>query len=234
MERLTNPKNDRRSITHTGSDVGADNVTLTSNTPDREDPVIEWECPRKYDLMTYQGGRHLTKFVPRCKESITGSGDDDTEVELDANIVPVAGETDSDDWPYPPVVAYNVTQGERIDLDDIHYGSNTVTLASDPNDGDDVALFPVMADGVVKYVGHDQFGNRVGSLDTYGIPLHVFHDFEHDRNETQIHLTGAVSWEEAESLALYVDSPDQIVWADDDYPLGSYASTIEQRVDVDV
>lgn len=234
MQRLTNPKNDRRSITHTGSDVGEENVDLTQNTADREDPVIAWTCPRKYDVMTYQGGRHKTKFVPRSREDFVGTTGDDTEIQLSANIVPVSGETELDEQPYPSVVAYNVTTDTQRDIADIHYGSNTITLASDLNDGDDLAVWPVMADGVVKYVGHDQFGNRVGSLDQYGIPLHVFHDFEHDRNETQIHLTGAVSWEEAEELALYVNSPDTIVWDDADYPLGAYASTMEQRVDVDV
>ena len=235
MDRLTNPKNDRRSITHTGADLGESNVYLHQNTPDREDPVLEWECPRKYELITYQGGRHKTKFVPRSREDfVWGTDASGTTVQLETNFVPVSGEADLEDAPYPPVVIYNVTQGSRVDIADIHYGANEVTLASEPNADDDVAFWPVMAEGEVKLVGHNQFGDRVGSLDQYGIPLHIFHDFEHDRNETQIHLTGAVMFEESERLAVYINSPDQIVWEDADFPLDTYASTIEQRVDVDV
>lgn len=241
MERLTNPQNDRRSITHTGAEVGSTNVSLSQNTVDREDPVIEWTCPRKFDLMTYQGGRHKTKFVPRAREDYTWTGSDpgdpgtgDTTLTLDTEFVPVSGEFDLEDQPYPSVVVYNITQGSEATIASIDYGANEITLDSAPNDNDDVAFWPVLSEGVVKYVGHNQFGDRVGSLDQYGIPLHIFHDFEHDRNETTIHLTGAVAWEEAESLALYVNSPDQIVWEDADYPHGQYASTIEQRVDVDV
>lgn len=234
MAQVSNPKNDRRSLTHAFHEVGDDNGTLRQNTANVNSPILEWTCPRKYESIRYAGGRHKTKFIPRTRQDMTGSTNDDTVVTLTADIQPIHGETDPGDWNYDPVVAMNVTQGSEIAISDYNFAQNEITLASDPADGDSVALYPVIAEGTVQYRGLDQFGHEISPLDEWSAPLHVFHDFEQGRNETEIHLIGAAQWEESETLALYIDSPHQIVWEDADYPRGSYASTIEQRVDVSV
>lgn len=235
MAQISNPKNDRRSLTHTFGEVGDSNGTLKQNTADVNSPILEWTCPRKFSSIRYAGGRHKTKFVPRYNESFTGSTNDDTVVSLSGNIQPLTGETDQDEWPYPVVVAYNVTQD--IDYtDDLTYdfSANEVTLPSDPADGDDVQLWPILTEGTLQYRGLDQFGHEIAPLDEWTTPIHVFHDFDQQMNETEIHLIGAAQWTESETLALYLDSPRQIVWEDTNYPRGTYVSTIEQRVDVSV
>lgn len=234
MASISNPKNDRRSLTHAFHEVGDDNGVLRQNTVGVNSPVLEWKCPRKYDSIRYAGGRHKTKFTPRTRQDIVGSAGDDTVVSLNADIQPIAGETSPDDWMYDPVVAYNVTQGVEIEIASYDFSANEVTLATDPADGDDVALWPILAEGTVQYRGLDQFGHEISPLDEWSTPLHVFHDFEQGNAETEIHLIGAAQWSESETLALYIDSPHQIVWEDADYPRGKYASTIEQRVDVSV
>lgn len=229
-----NPKNDRRSLTHRGSELGSSHVTLSQNATGREDSIIEWECPRKYDLITYAAGRHNSKFVPRGMETQSGDGSA-TTFSLTANIAPPSGETTIDDMPYDPVVAYDTDAGAEIAVDSYDFNANSVTLASAPNNAtDNVKLYYVMTEGTLKFIGHDQFGHRIAALDEWGIPLRVFNDFDQAKNMTKVHMTGAISWEEAESLVLYLDGPRQIVWEDADYPRGSYVSSIEQRVDVDV
>jgi len=235
MAQISNPKNDRRSLTHTFTEVGADNGSLHQNTPDVNSPILQWTCPRKYSSIRYAGGRHKTKFIPRYKESLTGSTNDDTVVTLSGDIQPITGESQLDEMPYQPVVAYNVTQD--IDYtDDLTYdfSANEVTLPSDPADGDNVALFPIITEGTIQYRGLDQFSHEIAPLDEWSTPVHVFHDFDQNKNESEIHLIGAAQWNENETLSLYLDSPRQIVWEDSEYPHGQYVSTIEQRVDVSV
>jgi len=107
-----------------------------------------------------------------------------------------------------------------------------VTFASAPNNGtDNVKIYPVFGGGSAQYRGYDGFGHQVGPLDEWGVPMHVFNDFDTDKNETQIHMVGSGRFVEDETLALFVDSPTQVVWTDSDYPRGEYVSRIEQRVD---
>lgn len=235
MSQITNPKNDRRSLTHTFNEVGKSNGSLRQNTPDVNSPILTWTCPRKFESIRYAGGRHRTKFVPRYKETITGTASDDTVVSLAGDIQPITGETEVEDQPYPPVVAYNVTSDTDY-TDDLtyNYAQNEVTLPSDPADGDTVALYPILTEGTVQYRGLDQFDHEVAPLDEWSTPVHVFHDFDQNKNESEIHLIGAAQWSESETLGLYLDSPRQIVWEDADYPRGAFVSQIEQRVDVSV
>lgn len=235
MPQISNPKNDRRSLTHTFSEVGSSNGVRSQNAANNNSPVLEWTCPRKFQHIRYAGGRHKTKFIPRYKETLTGTAGDDTVVSLTGNLQPVAGETEVQEMRYPPVVAYNVTQD--IDYTDnlsYDFSANEVTLPSDPADGDTVALFPIITEGTVQYRGLDQFDHEIAPLDEWSTPVHVFHDFDQQKNSTEIHLVGAAQWEENETLSLYMDSPRQIVWEDTDYPRGEYVSAIEQRVDVTV
>lgn len=234
MPTISNPKNDRRSLTHTGREVGSENVELLQNAANSNSPILKWTCPRKFQTIRYAGGKHTTKFVPRSREEVTGTTGDDTVVSLTADIAPPAGETNQYDFPYDPVVAYNVTTGVEYDIASYDFGANEVTLGTDPASGDTVALWPVIIEGTIQYRGLDQFDHEVAPLDEWSTPVHVFNDFEQNKNETEIHLVGAAQWEENETLALYMDSPRQVVWSDADYPRGQYASQIEQRVDVSV
>lgn len=234
MPTYQNPKNDRRSLTHRGAELGSSFVTLSQNATGREDSIIEWECPRKYDLITYAAGRHNTKFIPRGKETADGDGAA-TTFSLTANIAPPSGETTLDDQPYPPVVAYDTDAGSQLTVESYDYNANSVTFTSAPNTGtDNVEMWYVITEGVLKFIGHDQFGHRIAALDEWGIPIRVFNDFDQSKNMTKVHMTGAISWEEAESLVLYLDGPRQIVWEDPNYPEGQFVSSLEQRVDVDV
>jgi len=233
-ESYTNPKNDRRSLTHTGTEVGEDNLERSQNAAGREDDVLKWTCPRKYEKMTYSAGDHLTKFYPRSRENTDGDGEQ-TTFEVDMNIAPPNGETIVDQMEYQPVVAIDNETGDQLEVEAYDFDDNTVTFTEAPEDGDaNVIMWPFMTEGQIKFMGEDQFGNVVASLDTWGIPLHVFNDFEQVRGETKVHLTGAASWKESETLAVYIDSEHQITWEDDEYPEGRFASTMEQRVDVDV
>lgn len=231
MSQISNPKQDRRSLTHTFGEVGADNGTLSQNSVDTHSPIIEWTCPRKYDTIKYAAGRHYTKFRPRTREDF--SAHSGTTVSLSSRIQPVAGEPDVSEQQYPVAVAYDITAGSEIDVVSANYAQNTIELASDPA-GNDIAVWPILTEGEIQYRGLSQFGYEVAPLNEWTIPVHVFHDFNQQKNETKIHLVGASQWDEAETLALYLDSPHQIVWQDNDYPRGQYASTIEQRVDVSV
>lgn len=234
MPTYTNPKSDRRSLTQVGNEVGADNVVLTENVADREDAVLTWECPRKYSAITYAAGRHTTQFTPRYKESQDGDGAT-TTFSLEGNIAAPAGETNLAEMQYQPVVAYDDVAGAQLEVESYNFNTNTVTFVSAPDTGvENVHLFPVITEGYIKFVGHDQFDHRIAALDEWGIPLHVFNDFNSHQNMTKIHLTGAVSFEESEKLALYIKSPRVICWEDDDFPEGRFVSVIEQRVDVDV
>lgn len=234
MPTISNPKNDRRSLTHTFNEVGSSNGTLSQNTASTNSPVLQWACPRKYKHIRYAGGRHRTKFIPRYMESITGTTGDDTTVSLSGDIQPVTGESDVADMPYDPVVAYNVDQATEVSISSYDFAANEVTLASDPADTETVKLYPIITEGTVQYRGLDQFDHEIAPLDEWSTPVHVFHDFDQNKNESEIHLIGAAQWAENETLALYMDSPRQIVWQDSDYPRGQYVSTIEQRVDVTV
>lgn len=232
MPQISNPKNDRRSLTHTFSEVGENNGTLSTNTTGTNSPIISWSCPRKYSSIRYAGGRHASKFTPRYKETFDGDGST-TDFTLTGDVQPVAGETDLDEQPFDAVVA--AEDGSEVEVDSIDYATNTVSLASAPATGTaNVALYPVICEGVIQYRGLDQFGHEIAPLDEWSTPIHVFSDFNQSKNETEIHLVGAAEWNEAESLSLYLDGPRQIVWEDTEYPRGQYASLIEQRVDVTV
>lgn len=232
-ESYTNPKNDRRSLFHTGTELGDSQVSLMQNATGREDDILQWECPRKYSRITYSAGAHYTKFTPRGLETFDGDGST-TTFSLTANIDPPAGETNLQEMQYQPVVAYDTAGSTQIEVDSYDFATNEVTLASAPDSGtENVKLWFVITEGTIKYVGQDQFGHRVAALDKWGIPIRVFNDFNTAQNMTQVHLTGAIDFEESEKLAVVLDGPRQIVWEDADYPEGDYVSAIEQRVDID-
>lgn len=235
MAQITNPKNDRRSLTHNFNEIEASNGTRSQNSTGQNSPILEWTCPRKFSRIRYAGGRHKTKFVPRYYQEVSSASGGEEDITVSDILQPIVGETDQDDQPYAPVVAYNETQAVDI-TDDLtyDYSANVVTLPSGTSSSDTVHLYPIMVSGTLQYRGLDQFGHEIAPLDEWSTQLHVFHDFDQNQNDTEIHLIGAIEWTESETLALYLDAPEQIVWEDTNYPRGQYVSLIEQRVDVSV
>ena len=238
MAQISNPKNDRRSLTHAFHEVEDENGELLTNTADRNTPIVRWTCPRKWSRVKYAGGTHKTKFVPRTNQTVSNApapSNGEVTISLDSPIQQINGETTIEDQPYPPVVAYNKTQSTEVFPESYDYAANEVTFP-DTNiaDNDEIELFVILVRGTIQYRGLDQFNHEIAPLDEWSEPLHIFHDFDQNKNKTSIHLVGSVTFTESETLAVYIDSPDEIVWQHDDYPRGTYASTIEQRVDVSV
>jgi len=231
VEKKSGSTNETRTFSHTGAEIGEDNVELYENTTDSVNPILKWEVPKKYRKVVYAGGKHPTKAVLRTREDFpTHEGE---EIEIEGRLQPTAGETKLDDQPFPAVVVANTSTDEEIEIEDIDYATGTVTLAEDP-DGDDVAAFPTISDGVIKYVAENQFDQQVGPLDKFGVPVHVFNDFRQGRNQTEIHLVGSARFRRDEKIVVTLDSPHEIVWEDEDYPRGKFASRLEQKVDVSV
>lgn len=221
-------------ITHTGGVLGEDNVTTATNqtSPQRETAILSFTGARKFEEIEYVGRRDATRFVPRTTETLTGSADDDTVVSLEANIQPIAGEEDLDDQDYPVVVAYNVTQGTEIELADVNYATNEVTLASDPADGDSVKLWPIMTDGQIQFRLVNQFGQEEGRVYPWTTPIYRWHDFPQLKAGREINLHGSVTWQENETVEVLLDAPQEITWEDADYPHGQYVSTFDQDVEI--
>ena len=222
-----------RTLTQTGGVVnhqGDTNVSTSQNqtSPQRETPIIEWTCPRKFEQIEYKGQRDATRFIPRTTETLTGSANDDTVVSLNANIQPIAGETEIADQDYPVVVAYNVTQGTQIDIADVDYSANEVTLATDPADGDSVKLWPIMSEGTVQFRVRNQIGHKLGALYPWEQPVYTWHDYPQLMRGREINLHGGATIGHNDTLQLVLDAPQKITWEDSDYPLGAYVSTIEQ------
>lgn len=233
---LSSPNADTRTLDHRGTTVGTSNVTRSQNTTGQNSTILEWTMPKKFTQVVFSGGKHITRAGLRSVETITGSTADDTSVSLSTNIVPIGGFETVADQPFPVAVAYNTTTSTQytVTVPDGGYVSNTITLGTDPADGDTVKIWPVFSEGVIQYRGRDAFDNAVGPLDEWGVPAHVFADFEQNKNPTQIHMVGAGRFERDEKLVLKIDGPRQIVWEDADYPDGQYVSEWEQRVDVEV
>lgn len=221
-------------VSHTGGVLGSSYVTRDSNqtAPQRETAVLSFECPRKFDEINYVGSRDATRFVPRTTESITGSANDDTVVDLTANIQPVAGEEAIDQQDYPVAVAYNVTQGAEVDVVDADYAADTVTLGTDPADGDEVKVWPIMSDGDVQFRLINQFNQEEGRVYPWSTPLYRWHDFPQLKRGREINLHGSATWGENETLEILLDAPQALTWEDADYPRGQYVTTLEQDVEI--
>jgi len=222
----------QRQIGHDATVLGADDVTRSQNTTGEFDTILELGCPRKYEEIIFNGGRHPTKFVPRTVQSVSGTANDDTVVSLDNTIVPISGEEEIADQPYPVAVAYNTTTGTQYDIVDVDYANNTVTLGTDPADGDTVKVWSVLSEGELKMAGEDVFENPRGSVQVFGQPIHVFADLNQLNKRNQPHLAGSATWSEGDTLKVQLESPHQIVWEDADYPEGKYVSTFQQTVQV--
>lgn len=230
-------------ISHTGSVLGDDAVTRAENqtSPQRETPVLSFECPDNFDSIQYVGRRDATRFIPRTMQSATVADDDNSgtledgelTISLDATIQPVTGETAIDEQPYPVVEAVNVTQGTELDPEtdlDVDYAANTVTIHSDVvADGDTVKVYPILADGTLKLYTANALGQTEGPVYPWDFPLRRFHDMKQDKRGTEINLHGSATVETFDEIEVHVDSPHPVVWEDADYP-GAYVSEFEQDV----
>jgi hypothetical protein len=231
---ITSPTNDTRTFNHRGTEVGEDNVELSQNTTGSHTEILRWTIPDKFQRAVIAGGKHYTKAHLRSKETVSGDGAT-TTFSLTGDIVPTGGETTPGDQPEPTVVAYDTDASAELDIESYDFDANEVTFASAPNDAtDNVEMWPLVTEGIFQFRADDAFGQQVGPLNEYGVPLHVFPDSDQSKSSMQIYVPGAGRWTENEAIVVYVDSPRQIVWEDENYPQGQYVSTLEQRVDVQV
>lgn len=241
---ITNPQNDRRTLTHRGNQVGEENVELLNNVTGEWTPVLKWTGPRKYSRIDYAGGVHPTKAELRTVEEYVATDDDGSAAleedertfALSTNIVPISGDYDPVDQPFPTVEAVNVTQGTTIAPEDlkIDYATSEVTVPeSEVAIDDTIKFYPVLSDGLIQYRAINQFDHELAALDEWGTALHSFADHDQLKGGSEIHLVGRVSWEENETVAVFVNAPQQVVWEDADYP-GTYVSSFQQKVDVSV
>lgn len=232
----TAPQVQERVISHTGSQLGADMVTLSQNqtAPQLDTPVIAFECPDMFEWVEYQGARHPTEAVFRTVQTVSGTAGDDTVVDVAANLQPIAGEealADQEEIAYPAVIAAD-DAGNEVAIDSIDYAANTVTLAADPADGTDYYLYPVITDGTVQYRGVNQFDQVEGPLSEWSTPVYKFADYDQLKRGTEVNLQGGIRWDTFERLELTVDSSHSVTWTHAQYPRGQYVSQFKQRVDI--
>lgn len=231
---ITSPTNDTRTFNHRGTEVGASNVTLSQNQPGSHTEILRWTIPGKFKRAVIAGGKHFTKAHLRSKELASGDGSQ-TTFSLTADIVPTGGETTPADQPEPTVVAYDSNAGSQLTVESYDFDANQVTFATAPNNAtDNVEIWPLISEGTFQFRANDSFGQQVGPLNEWGVPLHVFPDSDQSKSSMKIYIPGAGRWTENEAIVVYVDSPRQVVWEDANFPEGQYVSTLEQRVDVQV
>lgn len=226
----TAPQVQERVISHTGSELSDGAVTLSQNQNDPQlaTPVVGFECPRKYEWIEYQGRRHATKGEFRTVQEVAGTAGDDTLVDVEANLQPIAGQEDD---AYPVVVAAD-DAGNEVEVTNVDYAANQVTLGADPADGVSYYIFPVITTGTVQFRGINQFGQVEGTLSEWATPIYRFADFDQNKRGTEINLQGRARWDHYETIELVVDSPRQVVWTHANWPRGEYATKFEQRVDI--
>jgi hypothetical protein len=225
-----------RVLTHTGSELGDNMVTRSQNqnSPQLATPVIAWECPRMYEWIEYVGRSHSTKGEFRTEQTVSGTANDDTVVTVDANLQPVAGETDladQEDAAFPVAIAAD-DGGNEVDITSVDYAANTVTLAQDPADGTDFHVYPLITTGTVQYRGVNQFDQVEGTLSEWSTPIYKFADYDQNKRGTEVNLDGRVRWDTFEQVELLVDSPHQVVWQHPQFPRDEYVSKLEQRVNI--
>lgn len=231
---ISSPLADTRTLSHRGDEVGSSNVTRSQNTADTLTEILEWTVPEKYEEMVVAGGRHWTKAILRRLETFDGDGAA-TTFAVSGDLIAQGGETEIDDQPHPVAVVYDADAATQHTIASVDYVANEITLDSAPTTGtDNVKIWYVMGDGEVQYRAEDSFEHEVGPLNEWTVPVHVFGDFNQDKNTTQIHIPGAGKFTSDERLKLMLDAPGQVVWEDSDYPEGQFVSSLEQRADVRV
>lgn len=221
-----------RTLSQAGGELGADHVTTEQNqtNPQLETPVIGFECPRKYDWIQYNAAQHATRFIPRRVQEVAGTTGDDTLVALDNDIIPVAGETELSEQEFPVVRAAD-DAGNEIDITNVDYAANEVTLGQDPADGVSYFVYPVVSEGTINIRGKNQFDQNEGHLEEWGTPLYRFSDFPQLKRGTEVNLAGRAQWSENERLEFVIDSQWTVQWTHANYP-DAYVSEFEQDVNI--
>jgi hypothetical protein len=224
-----------RTISHTGSELGSSNVTLSQNqvSPQLETKIIEFEGPRQFEEIRYYGPQHWTKMILRSLVEIADAPAQTTQ-SISHDLIPIAGEEALDDQPFPTIVGYNVTDDSELDIVSVDYAADEVELSAAPTADDNLKFYPVLSRGTVKYQAVNPFGQVEGALDTWGVPVYRWADFDQDQRGTEINLQGSLEWGETEVLRMVLDSEQQVTWTDDHYPDGAYVSTLEQRVEIEL
>lgn len=225
-----------RVLSHTGAELGDGMITLSTNqtAPQLATPIIAWEMPDMYEWAEYAATRHPTEAELRTEQTVTGTANDDTVVTVDADLQPVAGEeelADQEDIAFPAVIAAD-DAGNEIDITNIDYAANTVTLAQDPADTVDYHIYPLIVEGTARYRGVNQFNQVEGSLAEWGTPLYKFADYDQQKRGTEVNLQGTARWSTHERLEMVVDSPRAVTWTHAQFPRGQYVSKLNQRVDI--
>lgn len=234
---MATPQVQTRTISHTGSELGSSNITLENNqtSPQMETPIISFEGPDKFEKIAYNGDKHATRFIPRTEQTVTGSTGDDTVVSLNSDIQPVPGQngvTETlSEQEFPAVVAAD-DSGNEVDITNVDYAANEVTLAQDPADGVDFHVYPIVTEGTIQFRGKNQFGQVEGALTEWATPLYRFSDFNQNQRGTEVNLDGAIEWTRNEELEVVIDSPHAIQWTHAQWPRGAYVSKFGQDVDI--
>lgn len=225
----------QRTISHTGDtleDAGYDAVTRSQNqvSPQRDSAILSLTCPENFDEFEYVGQRDAVNFVPRCKETFSGDGST-TTFDVSADLIPIAGEDELVDQPYDVVIA--TVGGSKVSIASIDYSANTVTLDSAPASGtDNVALFPVISEGVLKFRGRNTLGQVKGPLYPWPHPVYRWADVDQHKRGTEVNLPWPrLLVERNDTLDVMLDSPRQIVWEDADFP-ESYVSSFQLDVEI--
>lgn len=223
-------------ISHTGSvlDDGNNEVVREANTADSPDAILSFTCPRKFEEVRYRGQRDATRFVPRTKQTITGTTNDDTVVALNNDIRPYAGEKDIADQEEPVVVAYNVDQATEVEIASIDYAANEITLATDPADTETVKIWSIISQGTIQYQGRNALDQVEGPVYPWPTRVQVFSIFPQNKRGREIHQHGSVTWGRHETVEVLFEAPHVIDWTDADYPRGEYPSTFEQDVKIEL
>jgi len=213
-------------VGHTGTvleDAGESAVWLYQNqvNPRRETEIAEFRCPSNFDQISWVGERDPVRFEPRTYED--KAPDANGVISVDAELLPVAGETAVKDQPYPVVEVYNA--GIPATVESVDYAANTVTVDSGLS-GTNLDVFPIVAEGTFKMRGKNALDQATGPVFPWGHPIYRWHDFKQDKRGTEVNLSGGITWMRDETLQVMVDSPTQVVWEHADYP-DAYVSTLE-------
>lgn len=223
-------------VSHTGSVLSqeGDEVVRASNDAGRPDSILSFTCPRKFESIDYRGKRDATRAYLRTLQTVTGTANDDTVVDLENDIQPVAGEEDVAEQDEPVAVAYNVDAGAEVAIVDADYSANTVTLDSNPADGETVKVWSLISHGTIQMQGRNALGQIEGPVYPWSTRLSVFSTFPQNKRGRSVHMHGSVQWGRHETVEVLVESPASVVWEDEDYPRGEFVSTFEQDVRIEL
>lgn len=218
-------------ISHTGSvleDAGEDAVSRYQNqiSPQRRTEILRFRCPSNFDRLTYESQRHPVRFIPRTHEGpVTDPGE---SYDLNTRIQPVAGEPKLEDQPYPSVVVVD-SNGNRVEPASVDNALGVVHFDSALTG--DYHFFPIITQGTISMRVLNTLNQDEGPLYQWEWPIYRWHDMKQDKRGTEVNLNGAASIKRDEKLEVQMDSPDQIVWENANYP-GAFVSTLEMDVTI--